>query len=246
MKNVLIIGANSAIARACAREWAVQGAKFFLVGRDATKLASVAADLQVRGANAAIAWQMDVVDFGAHAAMLEAAVAELSQIDLVLIAHGTLAKQIDCELDSTISVQEFTNNATSVIALLTIVANQLSRQGHGAIGVITSVAGDRGRASNYVYGSAKAAVATFCEGLRARLFKQGITVTDIRPGFVATPMTQDLPLPKALVVKPEAIAGRIISGIESGKAVLYVPWFWSVVMWIIRRLPRFVFHRLKL
>ncbi len=246
MKNVLIIGASSAIAEACARLWAARAAKLFLVARDLSKLQTIMADLRIRGAASVAIGKMDATDTAAHAAMLQAAIDDLGHIDIVLIAHGTLAKQIDCEQDVALTMQEFANNATSVIALLTILATQLCTQKHGAIGVITSVAGDRGRASNYVYGSAKAAVATFCEGLRARLFQHGVSVTDIRPGFVATPMTQDLPLPKALLVKPEVIAGRIVASIERGRAVVYVPWFWAEIMWIIRQLPRFIFHRLKL
>ena len=143
-------------------------------------------------------------------------------------------------------MHEFMSNGTSAIALLTVLANELERQRNGAIGVITSVAGDRGRPSNYLYGSAKAAVSVFCDGLRARLFKAGVSLTDIRPGFVATPMTQGLALPALLLAQPETVAKRIVAGIERKRDVLYAPAFWSVVMWVIRSIPRAVFKRIHL
>ena len=166
MKRILIIGATSAIASACARLWATQGASLFLVGRDAEKLEALADDLSVRGASAVYKYQMDANDIAVHTAMVSAAVTALGAFDIALIAHGTLPDQAACEADAALALCEFTTNGTSVIALLTELANQFEQQRNGAIGVITSVAGDRGRPSNYVYGSAKAAVSVFCEGLR--------------------------------------------------------------------------------
>lgn len=246
MSRVLIIGATSAIATACARLWAAQGAALFLVGRDDDKLAALAADLRVRGAASTHVYRMDANDLAAHSPMLRSATDALSGLDTVLIAHGTLPSQAACEHDPALALREFATNCTSVIALLTLLANLFEKQRHGAIGVITSVAGDRGRPSNYVYGSAKAAVSAFCEGMRPRLFKAGVTLTDIRPGFVATPMTEGLSLPAALVATPEAVAKRIVVGIDRGKDVLYVPAFWSPIMRIIRSIPRFVFKRISL
>jgi len=245
MKTVLVIGANSAIAGACARLWAARGDRLFLVGRDTTRLDAVGADLRVRGAGAVASWAMDATDIGAHLPMLEAAAAALGRIDQVLIAHGTLPDQAACERDPALALREFATNAGSVIALLTAIANRLEAQRGGAIGVITSVAGDRGRPSNYVYGSAKAAVSVFCEGLRARLFASGVTLTDIRPGFVATPMTQGLALPGALVAQPAAVARRIVRAIDRGRDVVYAPAFWALIMAIIRNVPGPVFKRVK-
>jgi hypothetical protein len=246
MKRILIVGALSAIATACARLWAAQGASLFLVGRDAERLDALAADLKVRGAAAIHTWPMDANDVPAHAAMIEAGTQALGGFDIALIAHGTLPDQKACEADAILALRELATNGTSVIALLTMLANVFERQAGGSIGVITSVAGDRGRPSNYVYGSAKAAVSVFCEGLRARLFKAGVSLTDIRPGFVATPMTQGLPLPAALVAQPETVARRIVTGIERKVDVLYTPAFWSLIMLIIRNIPRPVFKRMKL
>lgn len=246
MKKILIIGATSAIATACARIWAAQSASLFLVARDAEKLQALCADLEVRGAVAVDTFCMNAEDIGAHAAMLEGALRALGQLDIALIAHGTLPDQQACEADANLTLREFSTNGTSVIALLTVLANQFEGQRNGAIAVISSVAGDRGRPSNYVYGSAKAAVSVFCEGLRARLFKVGVSVTDIRPGFVATPMTAGLPLPERLVAQPEQVARRIVAGIERKVDVLYAPAFWRLIMLVIRSIPRFVFKRMKL
>jgi hypothetical protein len=246
MKRILIIGATSVIAAHCARLWAAQGAQFFLVGRDAIKLDALGVDLGVRGAGPTHTLVMDATHISEHAAVLAAAVQALGTFDIALIAHGTLPDQAACEQDAMLTLQEFANNGTSVIALLTLLAQQFERQHCGSIAVITSVAGDRGRPSNYVYGSAKAAVSVFCEGLRARLFKAGASLTDIRPGFVATPMTAGLVLPAALVAQPESVARRILAGIDQRVDVLYVPTFWSLIMLVIRSIPRFAFKRMRL
>jgi decaprenylphospho-beta-D-erythro-pentofuranosid-2-ulose 2-reductase len=246
MKRILIIGATSGIASACAREWAARGASLFLVGRDAGRLEALASDLRVRGGGAVHSHPMDALDLPAHGAMLDACVAQLGGLDVALIAHGTLPDQAACERDPALALREIMTNGSSVVALLTLLANRFEQQRAGMLAVITSVAGDRGRPSNYVYGSAKAQVSVFCEGLRARLFKAGVSLTDIRPGFVATAMTRGLPLPGPLVASPEAVARRIVAGVERRKDVLYTPAFWALIMLVIRCIPRFVFKRLKL
>lgn len=246
MKKILIIGANSAIATACARRWASQGSAFFLVARNGEKLEQTAADLRARGATAVAVHCMDATDIASHPAMLARCVDTLQEIDVALIAHGTLPDQKACERDADLALAELANNGTSVIALLTGLANRFESQRHGTLAVISSVAGDRGRPSNYVYGAAKAAVSTFTEGLRARLFKAGVHVMDIRPGFVATPMTQGLALPTALVAQPEQVAARIVTGVERGVGTLYVPGFWALIMLVIRSIPQPIFKRLSL
>ena len=243
MKNILIIGATSAIATACARQWTDEKATFFLVGRDQTRLQSVADDLKVRGAGAVHIHTLDMNDFAKHPAMLDYAFSTLSTIDVALIAHGTLPNQQDCEQDANLAVQEFNTNGLNVIAILTLLANKMQTQGNGTIAVISSVAGDRGRPSNYLYGSSKAAVTTFCEGLRARLYKAGVHVLTIKPGFVDTPMTQGLALPKMLVVPPDKVAKDIINAVHKKKSTLYTPWFWTWIMLIIRNIPNFIFKR---
>ena len=246
MKRILVIGATSAIAEACAREWAQGGAAMFLVGRRRDALGQVAADLAARGAAAAHCHLMDFNDLQSQADMLKACAETLGQVDIALVAHGSLPDQSACERDVELALKEFTLNATSTIALLTLLAQQMVRQGSGALAVITSVAGERGRASNYVYGSAKAAVSVFCEGLRARTRRDGVHVVDIRPGFVATPMTEGIALPPFLVAEPAAVARRITTGIDRGSDIIYAPWYWSVIMAGIRSIPRIVFKRMKI
>lgn len=246
MKRVLIIGATSAIATACARLWAEQGSELFLVARNREKLEQTSADLKARGAKTVTLYCMDATDLAAHPDMLENCLSAMQQIDIALIAHGTLPDQKVCEQDVTVALQELNNNGTSVIALLTLLANQFETQRCGNLAVISSVAGDRGRPSNYLYGTAKAAVSTFCEGLHARLFKVGVHVMTIKPGFVDTPMTQGLPLPAVLVAKPEQVARSIIAGIERKVAILYTPGFWKVIMWVIKFLPSAIFKRMSL
>lgn len=243
MKRVLIIGATSAIASACARAWAEQGCEFFLVARSVEKLEQVKADLTARGAKAVAFYCMDATDFAAHGPMLESCIAAMRQIDVALIAHGTLPDQKKCEQDVVVALDELTNNGVSMISLLTVLANQFEVQRCGTLAVISSVAGDRGRPSNYLYGTAKAAVSTFCEGLRARMFKVGVHVITIKPGFVDTPMTQGLALPKLLVADPTQVAKLILKGINKRNNTLYVPGFWRFIMLIIKAVPDFVFKR---
>ena len=246
MKRILVIGATSAIATACCRLWAEQGHEFFLVARDAEKLQQTAQDLEARGAKSVNSFTMDVLDTPQHALMLQQCISTHRQIDIALVAHGTLPDQTACEQDAELALQEFSINGSSVISLLSLLAEQFTLQRCGSLAVISSVAGDRGRPSNYLYGSAKAAVSTFCEGLHARLFKIGVHVITIKPGFVDTPMTQGLTLPKVLVVPPEYVAKQIVSAINNKKAVLYTPRFWALIMLIIRSIPNFIFKRLNL
>ncbi|MBP8771432.1 MAG: SDR family oxidoreductase [Thiopseudomonas sp.] len=246
MKRILVIGATSAIATACCRLWAEQGHEFFLVARDAEKLQQTAQDLEARGAKSVNSFTMDVLDTPQHALMLQQCISTHRQIDIALVAHGTLPDQAACEQDAELALQEFSINGSSVISLLSLLAEQFTLQRCGSLAVISSVAGDRGRPSNYLYGSAKAAVSAFCEGLHARLFKIGVHVITIKPGFVDTPMTQGLTLPKVLVVPPEYVAKQIVSAINNKKAVLYTPRFWALIMLIIRSIPNFIFKRLNL
>jgi decaprenylphospho-beta-D-erythro-pentofuranosid-2-ulose 2-reductase len=253
MKRILILGATSAIARACARRWTLEfgkpggeGIAFFLVARDRSRLAHTAADLRARGAHEAHTHFLDMTDMEAHGVMLDAAWAALGGIDIVLIAYGTLPDQATCDLDTDSALREFAINGTSVIALMNTVAPRLEAQGHGTLAVITSVAGLRGRPSNYLYGSAKAAVTTYCEGLRARLFKTGVHVAEIRPGFVDTPMTRHLSLPALLVSTPEKVAMTVTRGISRQRNVIYTPRFWALIMLVIRGIPRYIFKRMRL
>ncbi len=246
MKRILIIGANSAIALACARLWAQQNCQLFLVARNPEKLEQTAADLRARGASSVAVHALDATAYSAHPAMLAHCVNTLKQIDIVLISYGTLPVQKDGEQNTALALQEFETNCTSVIALLNIIASQLERQRAGTLAVISSVAGDRGRPSNYLYGAAKAAVSAACEGLRARLFKAGVHVVTVKPGFVDTPMTKGLALPGALLAQPDQVARQIAKAIERKTNTLYTPHIWQPIMFIIRNIPQAVFKRLSL
>ena len=246
MKKILIVGATSAIACACARLWAAERSELFLVARDAQKLEQTCADLQARGARAVTAYVMDASDIAAHPVMYEKCLATLQTVDICLVAYGSLPNQRACEHSVEQAMEQFANNGSSMIALLTLLANRMAAQHRGTLAVISSVAGDRGRPSNYLYGAAKAAVTAFCEGLRARLFKSGVHVITIKPGFVETPMTLGLALPALLVAQPDTVAQRIVAGIERKAAVLYVPGFWAWIMGLIRAIPQPIFKRLNL
>lgn len=245
MQKVIIIGAASAIAEATARIYASRGARLFLVARNAQKLADMGADLKVRGAESVETAMLDVNRTDAHTGVLDHAWTFLGTPDVALIAHGTLPDQQACEASVQIALAEFATNATSTIALLTDVAHRMQAARQGSIAVISSVAGDRGRASNYLYGAAKAAVSTFLSGLRQRLNGDGVNVLTIKPGFVDTPMTRDFKK-GALWARPDAVARGIVKAIDQHKAVAYLPWFWWGIMLIIRNVPEFVFRKIKL
>lgn len=245
MQKVLIVGASSAIAEATARLWAARGAALFLVGRNAARVETLAADLRVRGAASVGCFVMDATDRAAHAAMVEAASAALGGLDVALIAHGTLPDQKACEASVELTLQEIDNNGLSVIALATLLGAQFAAQGHGTLAAISSVAGDRGRQSNYVYGAAKGMVSLFMQGLRNRLAKQGVQVLTIKPGFVDTPMTAVFKK-GALWAQPGDIARGILRAIEQGKDEVYLPGFWRLIMLIIRHIPERIFKKLSL
>lgn len=246
MQRIVIVGATSAIAHAAARLWAQQGAELFLIGRAGQHLAANAADLRVRGAAAVHAYVMDAVAWTDHAPMLAAALEALGGIDVVLIAHGTLPDQRACESNPERLRAELETNGVSVCLLAQLFANHLAARGAGTLAVIGSVAGDRGRQSNYVYGAAKGLVARFLEGLRNRLTPAGVQVLTIKPGFVATPMTADFEQKGLLWAQPDSVAAGILKAIERRRDVVYLPCFWRWIMLVIRHVPERVFKRLSL
>lgn len=246
MNNWIVVGACSAIAEATARIWAARGGKLFLLARNQEKLEMLAQDLKVRGAQDVHIKLFDACDYTSHKGLLLEAEQKLGKVDGIFVAHGTLPDQSACEADFSVAEKEFNTNGLSVISLVTEAANYFSAQREGNIAVITSVAGDRGRQSNYLYGSAKASVSTFLEGVRNRLAKQGVNVLTIKPGFVDTPMTDGMDKSGPLWAQPEDVAMSIIKGIDKKRNVIYVPWFWQIIMLIIRHIPEFIFKKLSL
>lgn len=245
MPNMLVIGATSAIAQAVTRRFAAEGATLFLVARNQNKLNAVAEDMRVRGAQAVDTAVMDVLDYDHHLAVIQHVVERQGRMDVVLIAHGTLPDQKACEASFEHTHRAFETNAISVISLLTHLANYFEQEKRGTIAVIASVAGDRGRQSNYVYGAAKGAVSLFMQGLRNRLAPAGVHVLTIKPGFVDTPMTSEFEKGR-LWAQPDRVARDIQRAIEKKQDVAYVPPFWRYIMLVIGAIPEFIFKRLHL
>ena len=243
--NVMIVGATSVIAHETAKLYAADKAALFLVGRSADKLDVVAADLKVRGAAQVETYVLDMADLAGHQALVDAVLAAFGTLDAVLIAHGTLSDQAAAQKSVDETLKELTINFTSVVSLLTILANYFEKRRYGTIAVISSVAGDRGRQSNYVYGSAKAGVSAFLQGLRARLSKAGVNVVTVKPGFVDTPMTAHIKK-NALFASPVAVGKSIYDAMHKGTEVIYTPGYWRVIMGIIKSVPEPIFKRTKL
>lgn len=245
MNKILIVGATSAIAEATARRFAQQGAKLFLLARNRERLDGLTSDLKIRGASSVAHASFDANDFGSHDAVLQHAIRELGGLDVVLIAHGTLGDQKACEKSFQLTLQELNTNAISVMSLLTLLANHFEQQKSGTIAVIGSVAGDRGRQSNYVYGTAKGAVSIFLQGLRNRLHKSGVNVLTIKPGFVDTPMTASFKK-GPLWATPDKIAEGIVRAVSKKKNEVYLPGWWAAIMLVIRSIPERIFRALPL
>ncbi|HEX4005442.1 MAG TPA: SDR family oxidoreductase [Acidobacteriaceae bacterium] len=244
-KNVLALGATSAIAEATLRLLAEQGARFFLVARNADKLAAVRDDLLTRGAAQATAVVADLDDTAAHPTLLAEAVTQLGRVDLALLAHGVLGDQAEAERSYAATEPILRTNFLSAVSLITWLANYFEVERGGVLAVISSVAGDRGRKSNYVYGATKGGLNIFLDGVRNRIDRAGVHVLTIKPGFVATPMTAHLP-PNALFAQPSQVAQHILRAIRQRKDVAYVPPFWGLIMFVVRSVPRRIFKKMNM
>lgn len=243
--KILIIGATSAIAKATARIYAEGQQDLFLIARNEEKLDALAADLTVRGAQTVGHAIVDLNKHRDHGKVIDAAFAYLGTIDVALICHGSLPDQDASEINFKLAEREINTNGLSVISLLTILSPKLKQQGSGTIAVITSVAGDRGRASNFVYGAAKSMVSAYLQGMRGKLFPHKVHVVDIRPGLVDSPMTAHLKK-GPLWSSPQRIANKIVAGIASRKYTVYAPGYWRGIMFVVRLIPEFIFKRLKI
>lgn len=246
--KIVIFGATSAIALACARQWIAQGASLFLVARNAEKLAIAAQDLTARkgdGQTVASA-SADLADLAGHAALFEQAQAAIGPIDTVLVAHGSLPDQTACQDSIEDVIAEINTNGLSAISLATLAAQRLQANGGGVLAVISSVAGDRGRGSNYVYGAAKGLVSLYLDGMRNRFAKSNVHVLTIKPGFVDTPMTAHIEKKGALWAQPDQVATTIVRAVARRSDVIYVPGFWRLIMFVIRHIPERVFKKMSL
>ena len=242
--NILIFGATSAIAAAVAERYASADNRLYLVARNEDKLATLQQRLVDSGAGEVQTALSDLTLFEEHPILVENAFARLERVDLVLICHGALPDQARGEQDFEAALEAININGLSVLSLLTELAPKMREQGHGTLAVITSVAGDRGRPYNYIYGSAKAMVSAFLQGLRGKLHGAGVHVIDIRPGLVDSPMTAHLKK-GPLFAKPEQVADGIVRAVARKRHTAYVPGWWRIIMAVVRLLPDAIFKRLN-
>jgi short-subunit dehydrogenase len=244
-KRVVILGAASAIAQAAARLWAGQGAQLLLAGRNAERLQSIADDLRVRGAAAAQVVVLDLSSVDATAE-LERMAQSIGPIDVVLLAYGVLGDQAQAEQDPAAARAIFEADFLSAAAWCLAAANYLAARRAGVLIVVGSVAGDRGRMSNYVYGAAKGGLGILVQGIAHRLAPGGARAVLIKPGFVDTPMTAGIGPKGILWSRPDVIAAAIRKAAERGGPIVYAPWWWRLVMLAIRNAPAWLLHRTRL
>lgn len=244
-QTLLIVGATSGIARAMARQAAAEGARLHLAARDTTALERIVRDLRVRYRATVTCSRFDAFAYETHATLVRAAAEAMGRLDGVVVAFGHLGDQETAEQNFEVAHSVINANYTGAVSLLTHAANHLEAQGHGFIVGVASVAGDRGRQSNYIYGSAKGAFALYLQGLRSRLAKKGVHVMTVKPGFVDTQMTFGLP-GLFLVASPARVAADVWKGVRKQRDVLYTPSFWRYIMRIIRAVPEPIFKKLSL
>jgi decaprenylphospho-beta-D-erythro-pentofuranosid-2-ulose 2-reductase len=245
MQKVVILGATSGIAQQAQRLMARNGIELLLVARSAERLPALAADLLIRGAVKVVTFAADLADVSTHASVLAYAQEQLPEFDTVLVAYGTMLDQEQCKHSVQLALRELDTNFISAAALLTLFAEYFETRKSGCIAAITSVAGDRGRRSNYVYGSAKGALSLFLQGLRSRLYEAGVRVITIKPGPVDTAMTDHM-AKGAMFADPKDVAKDICRALERrSPEILYTPWKWRYVMAIVRAIPEPLFKRLN-
>jgi short-subunit dehydrogenase len=244
-KKILVLGATSGIAEATCRIWATQGASLFLVARNGEKLAAVAQDLKTRGAASVDTAVADLDDTENHPQLLAHAINTLTGMDIAYLAHGVLGDQDEAEQEFNAAAQILHTNLMAPVSLLTWLANYCVQRRGGTLAVISSVAGDRGRKSNYVYGSSKAGLSAFLGGLRNRVDREGVHVLAIKPGPTRTAMTAGMPKSEKFA-DPDTVAESIVRAIDSRSDVLYVPFQWQPIMFVIRNIPERIFKKLNL
>ncbi|MGD0213695.1 MAG: SDR family oxidoreductase [Terriglobales bacterium] len=245
MKKIVILGATSGIALEIQRLLARRGCELLLVARSAERLAELQSDLAVRGAGQVLTYRADLAAVQQHAAIFDFVQSTFSDFDTVLLAYGSMHEQKDSESSVDTLLEELQVNFVSATAILTLFAADLERRRTGCLAAITSVAGDRGRRSNYVYGSAKGALSLFLQGLRSRLHPAGVRVITIKPGPVQTPMTDHLPN-AGRFADPEQVAHDIVRALEHrAPDVLYTPRIWRYVMTAVQQIPEGIFKRLS-
>lgn len=246
-KRIIIVGATSAIAEHCARLWIQnQPADLTLLGRDEQRIERVAADLKVRSPQSDIRIvQAEFLDPAAIQATVDSIVSQ-GKIDIILIAHGSLPDQTECQNDLQTCRGAIEINGVSPVLYAEAFAKYMVKANHGTLALIGSVAGERGRKSNYVYGAAKGLVARYAQGLQHRFAGTEVKIVLINPGPTDTPMTAHLAVQGAKLAPVESVAKQIVDGIKAGKTVIYTPGKWRLIMMIIRHLPSFIFNKMDI
>ena len=243
MNYLLIIGAKSDIAKAVAKKYAENGHDLYLAARQTSELESFATDLNIRTEREIKCIELDVLNYASHEAFYNT----LEEKPLgVISAVGYLGDQEKAQSDFIKAQKIIDTNFTGVVCLLNIIADDFEKRKNGFIVGISSVAGDRGRKSNYLYGSAKSAFTAYLSGLRNRLFFSNVHVLTVKPGFVYTKMTEGMDLPGKLSAQPKEVAEDIFKAQQKRKNVLYTKWFWKWVMLIIKLIPEWKFKELSI
>ena len=243
MSYVLIIGAKSDIAKAIAREYAKNGYDLYLAGRNIEELEDFVQDIKIRTQKEVKLLELDVLDYKSHQSFYD----NLDEKPLgVVSAVGYLGEQEKAQSDFNEAEKIMATNYTGVVSIFNIIADDFEKRRSGFMVGISSVAGDRGRKSNYIYGSAKAALTTYLSGLRNRLYDAQVNVLTVKPGFVATKMIEGMDLPEKLTAQPEEVAEDIFTAQQKGKSILYTKWMWRWVMLIIKNIPEFMFKKMSI
>ena len=241
MKKVLILGATSDMAQAIAKKYAAEGWGLSLAARNMDSLEPIAGDLRVRSSAEIQTLEFDAVDFSNHKNFYESLE---TKPDVVVCVFGYMGDQLLARTDFDEVRKTIDVNYTGAVSILNVVAEDFEKRGQGAIVGISSVAGDRGRQSNYIYGSAKAGFSVYLAGLRNRLAKSGVHVMTVKPGFCRTKMTESLELPAALTAEPEQVANAVFRGLEKKRNTVYTLWMWRWIMLVIRHIPEAVFKKM--
>jgi short-subunit dehydrogenase len=245
VKRVIVLGATSGIALEVQRQLAERACELLLVARSRERLAQLSADLRLRGAPQVLVYPADLADIVQHAAVFDFASRAFPDFDTVLLSYGSMPDQKAASTSVPVLSQELQVNFVSAAAVLTLFAADLERRRTGCIAAISSVAGDRGRRSNYVYGSGKGGLSLFLQGLRSRLYPAGVRVVTIKPGPVRTPMTDQLPN-SGHFADPRRVARDIVRGLEGrSPEILYTPAIWRYIMLVVRLIPEPFFKRLS-
>lgn len=239
--NVVVIGATSAVAQSAVRLWAAKHYSLTLFGRNAGELERIAADARVRGAVEVTVHAGEITEFS----YIQSSMKTLATPQIALIAHGSSSDSERADDDATYLAQELNTNFNSAVLWTQSIAAKMATAREGCIAVISSVAGDRGRYSNHVYGAAKAGLSAFCSGLRARASHYGVHVVTVKPGFIDTPMTAHIEKKGALWASADQVASGIVKAIEKRRDVVYLPSFWALIMLVIQHVPERIFKRIK-